>query len=223
MIVMEWVEGQNLGQRIWKASGHLLPEDEVMRFMRDACEGMLAAGNRGIVHRDLKPSNLLIDFQGRARVADFGLARGHKIGDFCETLGPSTYTHQVMGTPHYMAPEQAEDPRNVDTRADIYSFGATFYHALTGKPPFEGPTDFSILCKAKYELLVSPRRLRPEISERVNDVLERTVDRTGKSATVVPGERYPTWSPWLWDWRRHPCLARILATRSLANVRKLPA
>src|SRR5262249_2699747 len=138
MLVMEWVEGTNLHRRMLAAGGPL-PEDEVTPWMRQTCEGMLAAAEHGIIHRDLKPSNLLIDGRGWARVADFGLARGPA------SSGELSRPGLVMGPPYYMAPEQAEDPRGVDTRADIYSFGATFYHALTGKPPFEGGTAFSIL------------------------------------------------------------------------------
>src|SRR6202012_5619315 len=112
-------------------------------------------------------SNILIDAQGRARVADFGLARGVLAG------GDPTLTMGVMGNPFYMAPEQAEDPKGVDTRADIYSFGATFYHALTGGPPFEGETAFSIFFKHKTEPLISPRSRNPELSEQTSEFLER--------------------------------------------------
>jgi serine/threonine protein kinase len=171
VLVMEWVEGSNLHHRI-RTGGGPLPEEDVTPWMRHTCEGMSAAAEQGIIHRDLKPSNLLIDGQGRARVADFGLARGPS------SLSELSQSGQVMGTPYYMAPEQAEDPRGVDTRADIYSFGATFYHALTGQPPFEGQTAFSILYKHKTELLVSPRARRPAISERTSDVLERCLAKS---------------------------------------------
>jgi serine/threonine protein kinase len=135
MLVMEWVEGPNLQGLISAVNGPL-PEDKVVPWMRHTCEGMALAAQQGIVHRDLKPSNLLIDAHGCAQVADFGLARAPT------ALSDLSQISAVMGTPHYRAPEQAEDPSGVDTRADIYSFGATFYHALTGRPPFEGETAF---------------------------------------------------------------------------------
>jgi O-acetyl-ADP-ribose deacetylase (regulator of RNase III) len=84
-----------------------------------------------------------------------------------------------------MAPEQAEDPRGVDTRADIYSFGATFYHALTGTPPFDGPSAFAILYKHKTEPLISPRARNPAISERTSDLIERCLAKS-------PGDRFPS-------------------------------
>src|SRR6202011_67497 len=98
---------------------------------RQVCEGMRVAAEQRIVHRDLKPANILLDERDNVRVSDFGLARSIQ----GEQL---TQTDSVMGTPYYMAPEQAEDPRGVDTRTDVYSFGATFYHVLTGQPPFRG-------------------------------------------------------------------------------------
>ncbi len=166
VLIMEWVEGTDL-QRLLAGRPEGVPEATALPWMRQTCEGMLAAAAQGITHRDLKPSNLLIDAQGAARVADFGLACGPAAGDGLSLPGG------LMGTPHYMAPEQAEDPHGVDTRADIYSFGATFYHALTGRPPFEGKTAFSILYKHKAEPLVAPAAIRPALSERTGEVIER--------------------------------------------------
>jgi O-acetyl-ADP-ribose deacetylase (regulator of RNase III) len=89
----------------------------------------------------------------------------------------------MLGTPLYVAPEQAEDPHGVDTRADVYSFGATFYHALTGRPPFDGATAFSILYKHKTEPLTSPRARKPDLSSRISEVLERCLAK-------LPADRF---------------------------------
>jgi serine/threonine protein kinase len=183
MICMDWVEGQNLLEAM-RARGGRLREDVALPWMQQVCEGMGAAADRGVIHRDLKPSNILIDARGQARVADFGLARGPEASGDLSGIG------DVMGTPYYMAPEQAEDPRSVDARADIYSFGATFYHALTGRPPFEGKTMFSILYKHKTEPLVAPKARSPDLSERVNDLLERCLAKT-------PADRFPSFAEML--------------------------
>jgi serine/threonine protein kinase len=179
MLVMEWVDGRDLG-KLLKENKSPLPEALVLPWMLQVCQGMRAAASQSIVHRDLKPSNILIDRQDHAHVADFGLARSGR-------LEPLSVSGGLMGTPHYMAPEQAEDPRGVDTRADVYSFGATFYHALTGQPPFEGETAFSILYKHKTQPLVSPRDRRPELSERTSDLIERCLAK-------APADRFASFT-----------------------------
>lgn len=179
-LVMEWIEGTDLG-RIVRGRETSLAEDEVLPWMRQTCQGMLVAEEQGIIHRDLKPSNILIDSKGRARVADFGLARGTQV------FGDTTFLNAVMGTPYYMAPEQAEDSHRVDTRADIYSFGATFYHALTGVPPFQGESAFSIFFKAKTEPLMSPRQRNPLLTERTTAILERCLAK-------APADRFSSFA-----------------------------
>jgi serine/threonine protein kinase len=180
LLVMEYVEGASLADHI-KAAGGPLPESEVVSWMQQVAEGMMAASERQIIHRDLKPSNILIDTRNRARLTDFGL--GRSLAD----TGQLTQTDAVLGTPYYMAPEQAEDPQSVDSRADIYSFGATFYHALTGTPPFQGKTTFSILYKHKTEPLLSPSARNPALSDRVCEVLERCLAKS-------PSDRFPSFA-----------------------------
>jgi serine/threonine protein kinase len=214
ILVMDWIEGANLDQVIRKVGGPV-DEGRALRWMTQVCQGMQAAAECGIVHRDLKPSNILIDQKDQARVADFGLARSALSGQLTFAGGP-------MGTPHYMAPEQAEDPRNVDTRADIYSFGATFYHALTGQPPFDGTTPFSVMYKHKAEPLVSPLARNAEMSKRTSEVLERCLAKS-------PVDRFSSFSevlsvlaskrdedPWLAD--NDPELAAIFSTYTLKRA-----
>jgi hypothetical protein len=180
ILVMEYVEGTDLA-RMLKARGGPLPEAQVLPWMQQVADGMRAAADQRIIHRDVKPSNILIDIHERARVVDFGLGRGPT------EFGELTHSHDVVGTPYYMAPEQAEDPQSVDTRADIYSFGATFYHALTGAPPFEGKTAFAILYKHKTEPLVSPMFRNTDISRGMSDLLERCLAKS-------PGDRFPSFA-----------------------------
>lgn len=170
-LVMEWVEGEDLGKLIRK-NPQGLPQDQVFEWMRQTCEGMAKAAEQGIIHRDFKPSNILIDQHGQARVADFGLARsGDQVFDL-------SVTGQLMGTPYYMAPEQAEDPRTIDSRADIYSFGATFYHALAGRPPFDGTSAFSILYKHKTEQVLPLKSLRKDLSPQLSAIIERCLAKS---------------------------------------------
>lgn len=170
LLVMDWVEGSNL-EKLLRSSTQPLPETRVLSWMRQVAEGMQTASEQGIIHRDLKPSNILIDVRDCACVADFGLARAvdHEL---------LTLTSDLMGTPYYMAPEQAEDPRRVDSRTDIYSFGATFYHVLTGQPPFQGDTAFSVLFKHKTEPLISPRSHRADLSAPMGEILERCLAKS---------------------------------------------
>jgi O-acetyl-ADP-ribose deacetylase (regulator of RNase III)/tRNA A-37 threonylcarbamoyl transferase component Bud32 len=166
VLVMEWVEGGSL-LNLMRAGGGRVAEERGWTLMRETALGMNAAAAERIVHRDLKPSNILIDAAGQARVADFGIARVEGLDNTLSLPG------EALGTPFYMAPEQWEDPTGLDTRADIYGFGATFYHALVGRPPFEGATALQILFRHKTEPLVSPRARNPELGERTSALLER--------------------------------------------------
>jgi serine/threonine protein kinase len=209
ILVMEWVAGTDL-RKLLRDQRTGLPEEQVLPWMRQTCEGMQAAAEQGIIHRDLKPSNILIDDQGRAQVADFGLARGPG------GLDDLSMVCNMMGTPYYMAPEQAEDPHGVDSRADVYSFGATFYHALTGVPPFDGGTAFSILFKHKMEPPIAPRARNPRLSDRTSEVLERCLakspgDRFASFAELLRQLQPTTSLPSPWDFSDDVRLADYLA------------
>ena len=178
VLVMDWVDGSDLGRVL--AAGPVA-EGRALAWMRQVADGMRAAADEGITHRDLKPSNILVDGRDAARVADFGLARGPDVGpDLTAHAGP-------LGTAYYMAPEQAESPRAADTRADIYGFGATFYHLLTGRPPFDGETAFAVLFRHKTEPLTAPRAHAPALSDRTAAVLERCLAKQ-------PGDRFQSFA-----------------------------
>ena len=160
--VMPYVDGETLKERIAK-EGQLSVND-AMRLGREVAEALAYAHTRGIIHRDIKPGNILLQ-SGHALVADFGIARA--LGAEGEAL---TKTGLAVGTPQYMAPEQATGEREVDGRADIYALGAVMYEMVAGEPPFTGPTARSIITRSLTE---EPRSL--------------TVSRTGLPAAVNSG------------------------------------
>src|SRR5215831_4859812 len=128
-LLMEFVDGVNLRHLL--REGRLKPA-EALKIVPQVCEALQYAHEQGVVHRDIKPENILLDRRGHVKIADFGLAKllGQKAAD-----SALTGSRQVMGTPHYMAPEQMERPLTVDHRADIYSLGVVFYEMLTGELP----------------------------------------------------------------------------------------
>jgi serine/threonine protein kinase len=128
-LIMEYVDGPNLRQI--EQAGTLSPR-QALEIIPQICEALQFAHDSGVVHRDIKPENVLLDKKGRVRIADFGLAK--ILGRTPEDLR-LTGARDVMGTPHYMAPEQVEKPQEVDHRADIYSLGVVFYEMLTGELP----------------------------------------------------------------------------------------
>jgi len=137
-LVMEYVDGANLREAI--RSGKLSAR-EALAIVPQICDALQYAHDQGVVHRDIKPENILLDRAGRVRIADFGLAKIVQRTPLEMTL---TRQGQVMGTLHYMAPEQYRTPDAVDHRADIYSLGVVFYEMLTGELPigsFPPPSD----------------------------------------------------------------------------------
>ncbi len=154
--VMEYVDGANLRQLI--AGGDLSPVQS-MAIIPQICDALQFAHEAGVVHRDIKPENILLDRSGRVKIADFGLAKLASGSELDFTL---TGTHQVMGTPLYMAPEQMEGSNTVDHRADIYSLGVVFYEMLTGHLPM-GQFD--------------PPSQQIEVDARLDDVVLRALAR----------------------------------------------
>lgn len=154
--LMEFVDGVNLRQML--QAGHLAPRD-ALDLILQICEALEYAHDEGIVHRDIKPENILVDKKGRVKIADFGLA---KLMGAARPDLRLTRSNQVMGTLHYMAPEQIDKPLEVDHRADLYSLGVVFYEMLTGELPlgrFELPSRKSAVDSRLDELVL--RALEP--------------------------------------------------------------
>jgi len=135
-IVMELVDGPNLRQLM----AEQLDPDLASRMVGQLCDALAYAHGQGVVHRDIKPENVLIDRDGRVRIADFGLAKLQREA----APGTAVRTRHVLGTPQYMAPEQIRDPNSVDQRSDIFAVGVVFYEMLTGQLPvgrFQSPSE----------------------------------------------------------------------------------
>ncbi len=153
---MEYVDGVTLRSLM---SGRELSAREALAIVPQICDALEYAHREGVVHRDIKPENILLDKGGRVKVADFGLAKMLHRGPGDFTL---TGTDQVMGTLHYMAPEQYKTPQDVDHRADIFSLGVVFYEMLTGELPvgnFAKPSDV------------------PDLDARLDEIVMRTLER----------------------------------------------
>ena len=170
-LVMEYVEGETLAQRLGRAGR--LPIDEALRMTRQIIEALDAAWERKIVHRDIKPSNILLDRRNQVRVADFGLAKpAHEdVADFS-----LTHSNAMVGTPHYVSPEQAQG-KDVDFRSDVYSLGIMLYQMLTGERPFEGTTPVAVIAKHLSEPLPPLSVKRPEAGASVERVLRAMTEK----------------------------------------------
>jgi uncharacterized RDD family membrane protein YckC/tRNA A-37 threonylcarbamoyl transferase component Bud32 len=185
---MEWVEGAPLEDLLERHA--LLPPEEARQAMIHVARGLRDAHRAGIIHRDVKPSNLLRDRDGWVKIADFGIAKVRPSGEQAAT--PSlTRDGDVLGTPLYMAPEQAAGEA-IDHRADMYALGCTFYHLLAGKPPFEGGSSVAIAAKHIHELPVP-------IGKRVKDVPPKLAAVIDRLMSKQPAKRYDTYEALIAD------------------------
>ncbi len=206
-IVMELLTGQRLDQMIER--GDPLEAGFVMQIGLEMAEGLAAANEQGMLHGDIKPENILFDDKGHAKLVDFGLA------SFSNQAGPEG----IWGTPYYISPEKVRRQK-VDARSDIYSLGATLYHALAGVPPFEGQTPVDVV---KARLQGPPKPLqgaRPDLNDQVAGVVMRMLQ-------LSPAMRYPTYASLLGDIRKaietlppptsNPAARRLRAKRRIVK------
>ncbi len=162
-IAMEYVDGPSLKDLVKGGMG----TKDAIDFTRQILNAARFAHRKGIIHRDLKPQNVLIDDEGRARVADFGIARGGENSDI-------TATGSVMGTAQYLSPEQAQG-KPTTPRSDIYSIGVILYEALTGRVPFEGDSAVAVALKQVSEAPRRPSAINPNIPPALDAVVMRAL------------------------------------------------
>ncbi len=168
-MALQFVPGGDLGTRV-KRDGKL-PEDEALRIIAGCARGLIAIHAAGLVHRDIKPSNIFLTSDGTPKIGDLGLAR-NIIDD--EKL---TFAGDLVGTPSYMAPEQAKGSQDIDHRADIYSLGTSLYHLLTGRPPFQGSSPFLIGHQVIAEVPQDPRELNRAMSPVVAAIIHHAMNK----------------------------------------------
>jgi serine/threonine protein kinase len=182
-LAMQLLHGETLEDRL-KRVGGLLPLPEVLRIGREILEGLAAAHARGLVHRDIKPANVWLEQgRGRVRIVDFGLARG------AEPDAQFTHAGTVIGTPAYMAPEQANGAV-VDARCDLFSLGTVLYRAATGQAPFAGRDTLSVLSALATRTPVPPHRIVPSLPRLFSGLVMRLLakdpaDRPQSAREVV--------------------------------------
>ncbi|MAF66262.1 MAG: hypothetical protein CMJ84_11480 [Planctomycetes bacterium] len=176
---MELVEGQSLAERLARAGR--MGEREALRVFIPLCDALQHASEQGVVHRDVKPANILLTPEGKPRLVDLGLAR---VDD--DPL--LTRTGATLGTPHYISPEQARDPSSADVQSDLWSIGATFFHAVCGRPPFTGESAAELLSDVLYAPVPDARDLRPELSRGLALVLRKCLSRDRQRRYFTPAE-----------------------------------
>jgi hypothetical protein len=174
---MPYVEGETLRDRLQRETQLL--STEAVRIACEVADALDYAHRHGVIHRDIKPENILLS-DAHARVADFGVARALEASGG-EAL---TGTGFAVGTPTYMSPEQASGG-HVDARSDIYALGCVLYEALTGEPPFSGPTPQAVIAKRLVGPVPSVRTIRPDVPASLDDVLQ-------KALAQVPAARFST-------------------------------
>jgi serine/threonine protein kinase len=181
-LVMEYVEGESLGQRVEREGR--FSEAEAVHMISQIAKALDYAHHRGVIHRDIKPDNILRGQNGQARLTDLGLVK--QSSDDLDLTRPG----QGLGTPNFMAPEQFSNAKRIDHRCDIYGLGATLYMLVTGELPFVARTPVLSLRMKAFGELTPPRQLVPELSEHAERAMLRAMSvdpnqRQGSCAEFV--------------------------------------
>jgi serine/threonine protein kinase len=177
---MEYIEGISTAHLV-KRQGRLSIPD-ALYIIRQSAEALGYALKQKIVHRDIKPENIMITRAGQIKLADMGLAKS------LEDDLNLTDTGAALGSPKYMAPEQSRNAKNVDHRSDIYALGGVLYHFLTEDVPFKGGTPMELLLAKEHQVFTPARRINPEVSARLDLIIDKMLAREPKYRYQSYGE-----------------------------------
>lgn len=175
--VMEYIDGQTVYDLL--GGDGRVAESEAARIILQTARALEHAHAQGLIHRDVKPKNIMLTKQGVVKLADMGLAR--EVNDYVTATAEAG---RAYGTPYYISPEQIRGDINIDYRADIYALGATFYHMVAGRVPFDGTTPSAVMHKHLKEPLVPPDHINPSLSSGVGEIIEVMMAKN-------PDDRYP--------------------------------
>jgi serine/threonine-protein kinase len=182
---LEFCPGGSLADKI---NGTPLPADEAARLLQTLAQSMETAHQAHVIHRDLKPANVLLTADGTPKITDFGLAKKLDVQG-------QTHTGAVMGTPSYMAPEQAGGQKDIGPAADVYALGAILYELLTGRPPFKAATTLDTIMQVVSDEPVPPRRLQSKIPRDLETICLKCLQKQ-------PSRRYASAAALAEDLRR---------------------
>ncbi len=163
--VMEFIDGQTVYDLL--TDGKSASESDSLRIILQTARALEHAHKQGFIHRDVKPKNIMITKESVVKLADMGLAR--EVSDY---EAATAEAGRAYGTPYYISPEQIRGEIKIDFRADIYALGATFYHMVTGRVPFDGTTPSAVMHKHLKEPLVPPDHINPRLSAGVGEIIE---------------------------------------------------
>lgn len=166
-VAMEYVDGKSMQK--WMDQLGKLPIGDALHVVLRCAEALQVAHNQNMIHRDIKPDNIMLTSKGKVKVADFGLAKATD-----EDMS-MTQTGTGLGTPYYMAPEQARNAKYVDSRSDVYAMGVTLYYFLTGKLPFAGDSVLEIITNKEKGIFTPARKLNSEVPERLDLIIDKLV------------------------------------------------
>jgi predicted Ser/Thr protein kinase len=224
---LEFVEGGSLDRKLNRKAQK---PKEAAALVETLARAMHSAHQKGVIHRDLKPANVLLTPDGMPKITDFGLAKR------LEDDRGQTHSGSVMGTPSYMAPEQAAGRvQDMGPATDVYSLGAILYDALTGRPPFKGATVVDTLAQVRNDEPLPPSRLQPRVPRDLETICLKCLQKSprkryGSAAELAEDlRRFQAGEPilarpmgraeWLWRWcRRNPVAAGLLLTVTLGSA-----